>query len=136
MIKAVANIRVPGRRTPKQLHLGYIPDVSVSVGDRRKLQSNLDDHWMSLFAGESIAEIDWDDATEKLRNFWQQSQSKREKCREALLKAQVSFQCPDSVEKAISLLSDPMRKDAEVVEHLVAVVVELAATIDGMLAKE
>ena len=64
-IKAYVTVRVPQRRNPKQLHLGYVAlfRESLPAGDRSKLLRSLQNHWRNEFGNDDVA-IDWS-ATER-----------------------------------------------------------------------
>ena len=67
-VKVVKNCRVPGRKKPIQLHLGYLSlmfDGGIPEGQRKKLRNNLNRKWAEHFPHEAV-DIDWEDAEEQL----------------------------------------------------------------------
>lgn len=69
-VKICTNVRLRGRRTPKQLHLGYVSLLRTDIqpGKRRKMQAHLETRWLELF-GDRDVQVDWEDAERKLRQF-------------------------------------------------------------------
>jgi hypothetical protein len=64
-VKAFCTVRVPGRRNPKQLHLGYLPSgKELPPAPPPKIEAALRRHWRQCFGHEDVA-IDWNDAREK-----------------------------------------------------------------------
>jgi hypothetical protein len=67
-VKVVKNCRVPGRKKPIQLHIGYLSlmfDGGIPEGQRKKLRNNLNRKWAEHFPQEAV-DIDWDDAENQL----------------------------------------------------------------------
>src|SRR5262249_52329042 len=67
-VKVVASCRVPGKRKPVQLHLGYLPLMrhgGTAQGQRNKLLKNLRRKWVEYFHTEQV-DIDWAGAERKL----------------------------------------------------------------------
>ncbi|HWO25116.1 MAG TPA: hypothetical protein VNO30_40535 [Kofleriaceae bacterium] len=67
-MKVVTNCRVPGRRKPIQIHLGYLSlryTGEIPPGQRRKLLNNLKPKWQFHFQTDQV-DIDWTDAERKL----------------------------------------------------------------------
>jgi hypothetical protein len=67
-VKVVTNCRIPGRKKPVQIHLGYLSlmfDGGIPQGQRAKLLKNLRRKWMDFFQTEEV-DVDWADAESKL----------------------------------------------------------------------
>lgn len=66
-VKVVASCRIPGKRKPVQLHLGYLPlrEGGIDQGQRAKLLKNLRGKWLEHFHTEQV-DIDWVKAERKL----------------------------------------------------------------------
>jgi hypothetical protein len=67
-VKVVTNCRVPGKKKPTQIHLGYLSllfDGGIPDGQRKKLRNNLRRKWLQYFQNEEV-EVDWHDAEQKL----------------------------------------------------------------------
>ncbi len=67
-VKVVTNCRIPGKRKPAQIHLGYLSLVfegGIPEGQRKKLLKNLRRKWLQCFQNEEV-EVDWNDAERKL----------------------------------------------------------------------
>src|SRR5215475_3425375 len=66
-VKVVASCRIPGKRKPVQLHLGYLPlrEGGIDQGQRAKLLKNLRRKWLKHFHTEQV-DIDWVKAERKL----------------------------------------------------------------------
>ena len=67
-VKVVTNCRVPERKQPVQIHLGYLllmVDGGIPSGRRSKLLKSLKRRWLQYFKTEEV-EIDWADAERKL----------------------------------------------------------------------
>lgn len=68
-VKIVTNCRVPERKKPIQIHLGYLSlrfEGGIPQGQRSKLLRNLRRKWMFYFQSEDV-DVDWADAESKLR---------------------------------------------------------------------
>jgi hypothetical protein len=64
-VKVFCTVRVPGRRNPKQLHLGYLPPGNeLPHAPPPKIEAALRRHWRECFGHEDVT-IDWSDAREK-----------------------------------------------------------------------
>ena len=67
-VKVVASCRIPGKRKPVQLHLGYLSlmtEGGIAQGQRVKLLKNLRRKWLEHFHTEQV-DIDWVVAERKL----------------------------------------------------------------------
>ncbi len=67
-VKVVTNCRIPERKKPVQIHLGYLSlmgDGGIPQGQRSKLLKNLRRKWKTYFDTEEV-DVDWVDAERKL----------------------------------------------------------------------
>src|ERR1051325_3273315 len=67
-VKVVASCRIPGRRKPVQLHLGYLSlttEGGIAPGQRAKLLKALRRKWWEHFHTDQV-DINWVDAERKL----------------------------------------------------------------------
>lgn len=64
--KVFTNVRVPGARRPRQIHLGYVIATreSISDGDKQKVLRRLRAKWVELFRRDDV-DVDWLDAETK-----------------------------------------------------------------------
>jgi hypothetical protein len=67
-MKVVTNCRIPEKKRPIQIHLGYLSlmfEGGIPQGQRSKLLRNLRRRWMFHFQTEQV-DVDWVDAEKKL----------------------------------------------------------------------
>ena len=65
--KVYTTQRIPGRKTPAQIHIGYINEyLPIPDHVRDKITDKLQDKWEASFYTRDVG-IDWEDAEEKLQ---------------------------------------------------------------------